>query len=100
MLWTVGCRTRPVCCCWSFRHPQRFVAGAAGAEASESLSYGAVLSAAYAIGPNLMLGLGTGIFERLDQSEVFPFVVIDWKINDRLRLVYLANPNSPSGTVL
>jgi hypothetical protein len=48
-------------------------AGASGAETSESLSYGAVLSAAYAVGPNLMLGLGTGIFERLDQSEVFPF---------------------------
>ena len=37
-------------------------AGASGAEASESLSYGAVLSAAYTFGPNLTLGLCAGIF--------------------------------------
>ena len=77
-------------------------AGASGAEASESLSYGAVLSAAYTFGPNLMLGLGTGIFERLDKSEVFPFVVIDWKINERLRLTnpFRAGPVGPAGLEL
>ncbi|MBR9987154.1 MAG: hypothetical protein KFF68_14730 [Desulfosarcina sp.] len=77
-------------------------AGASGAEAGESLSYGAVLSAAYAFGPDLMLGLGTGIFERLDQSEVFPFVVINWKINDRLRLTnpFRAGPVGPAGLEL
>ena len=77
-------------------------AGASGAEASESLSYGAVLSAAYAVRPDLMLGLGTGIFDRLDQSEVFPFVVIDWKINDRLRLTnpFRAGPVGPAGLEL
>jgi hypothetical protein len=76
--------------------------GASGAETSESLSYGAVLSAAYAFGPNLMLGLGTGIFDRLDQSEVFPFVVIDWKINERLRLTnpFRAGPVGPAGLEL
>ena len=77
-------------------------AGASGAEASESLSYGAVLTAAYAFGPDLMLGLGTGIFERLDQSDVFPFVVIDWKINNRLRLTnpFRAGPVGPAGLEL
>lgn len=77
-------------------------AGASGAEASESLSYGAVLSAAYAVRPNLMLGLGTGLFERLDQSEAFPFVVIDWTINERLRLTnpFRAGPVGPAGLEL
>ena len=77
-------------------------AGASGAETSESLSYGAVLSAAYAFGPNLMLGLGTGIFERLDQTEAFPFVVIEWQINDRLRLTnpFRAGPVGPAGLEL
>ncbi|MDX2452544.1 DUF6268 family outer membrane beta-barrel protein [Desulfosarcina sp.] len=77
-------------------------AGASGAETSESISYGAVLSAAYAFRPNLMLGLGVGIFERLDQSEVFPFVVIDWKINERLRLTnpFRAGPVGPAGLEL
>jgi len=88
---------------WRFGFiPSIDFAGASGAEAGESLSYGAVLSAAYAFGPDLMLGLGTGIFERLDQSEVFPFVVIDWKINDRLRLTnpFRAGPVGPAGLEL
>ena len=77
-------------------------AGASGAETGESLSYGAVLSAAYAFGPDLMVGLGAGVFERLDQSEVFPYVVIDWKINDRLRLTnpFRAGPVGPAGLEL
>jgi hypothetical protein len=82
--------------------PSIDLAGASGAETSESLSYGAVLSAAYAVGPNLMVGLGAGIFERLDQSEVFPYVVIDWTINDRLRLTnpFRAGPVGPAGLEL
>lgn len=82
--------------------PSITFAGASGAETSESLSYGAVLSAAYAVRPNLMLGLGVGMFERLDQSDVFPFVVIDWKINDRLRLTnpFRAGPVGPAGLEL
>lgn len=77
-------------------------AGASGAETSESLSYGAVLSAAYNFGPDLMIGLGAGIFERLDQSEVFPFAVVDWKINDRMRLTnpFRAGPVGPAGLEL
>ncbi len=77
-------------------------AGATGAETSESLSYGAVLSAAYTFSPKLMLGLGAGIFERLDQTEVFPFVVINWKINDRLKLTnpFRAGPVGPAGLEL
>ena len=76
--------------------------GATGAEASESLSYGAVLSASYAVRPNLMLGLGFGIFERLEASDVFPFVVIDWKINKQLRLTnpFRAGPVGPAGLEL
>jgi hypothetical protein len=82
--------------------PSIDAAGASGAEAGESLSYGAILSAAYASGPNLVLGLGAGIFERLDQSEVFPFIVLDWKINDRLRLTnpFRAGPVGPAGLEL
>jgi hypothetical protein len=82
--------------------PSMDFAGASGAEAGESLSYGTVLSAAYAFGPDLMVGLGVGLFERLDQSEVFPYVVIDWKINDRLRLTnpFRAGPVGPAGLEL
>ena len=82
--------------------PSIEVAGASGAEIDESISYGAVLSAAYEVRPNLMLGLGIGIFERLEESDVFPFMVIDWKINDRLRLTnpFRAGPVGPAGLEL
>lgn len=82
--------------------PSLDLAGASGAETSESLSYGVVLSAAYAFGPDLVLGLGGGIFERLDQSELFPYVVIDWKISDRVRLTnpFRAGPVGPAGLEL
>ena len=88
---------------WRFGFiPSLDVAGANGAEIGESLSYGAVLSAAYAFGPDLTLGLGGGIFERLDQTEFFPFVVVDWTINDRLRLTnpFRAGPVGPAGLEL
>jgi hypothetical protein len=53
-------------------------------------------------GQDLMVGAGTGIFERLDQSEVFPYLVIDWKIDDRLRLTnpFRAGPVGPAGLEL
>jgi hypothetical protein len=77
-------------------------AGATGAEVSESMTYGVVLSAAYVFGPHLMLGIGGGFFERLDQFEAFPYVVIDWKINDHFRLTnpFQAGPVGPAGLEL
>jgi len=88
---------------WSFGFiPSIDFAGATGAELDESFSYGAVVSAAYAFGPDLTLGLGTGVFERLDQTEAFPYVVIDWTINERLRLTnpFQAGPVGPAGLEL
>jgi len=66
--------------------PSVEVAGASGADTEESLSYGAVISAMRRVGPNLMIGVGAGVFDRLDEWEAFPFLAIDWKIDDRFRL--------------
>ena len=77
-------------------------AGASGAEVDESLSYGVVLSAAYTFSPDLTIGVGGGLFERLDQTEFFPYLVIDWQINDRLQLTnpFRAGPVGPAGLEL
>lgn len=77
-------------------------AGASGAEISESLSYGTVLSGAYVFGQQLMLGIGAGIYQRLEQFEVFPYVVINWRINEQLRLTnpFPAGPVGPAGMEL
>ena len=77
-------------------------AGASGAGTSESFSYGTVLSAAYSFSPQLMLGLGAGWFERLGESKLFPYVVINWKINEQFRLTnpFRAGPVGPAGLEL
>ncbi len=49
-----------------------------------------------------MLGIGAGIFERLDQFEMFPYVVINWQINEQFRLTnpFPAGPVGPAGVEL
>jgi hypothetical protein len=60
--------------------------GESGANAGDSLSYGAVLSATRVFSPDLVLGVGAGVFRQIDETKVFPFIVVNWKITDRLRL--------------
>jgi len=88
---------------WRFGFiPTADFAGASGAEVDESASYGAVLTAAYTVGDDLTVGFGAGLFERLDQTEAFPFLVIDWQISDRLQLTnpFEAGPVGPAGLEL
>ncbi|KAA6186340.1 hypothetical protein F2Q65_05975 [Thiohalocapsa marina] len=71
-------------------------AGESGARFSDSLEYGASLAVARSMRPDLTLGLGVGIYERIEETSAFPFIMVDWRITDRLRL---SNPaaTSPSG---
>ena len=82
--------------------PSVEIAGATGAQADESLSYGTALMAAYAFKPNLTLGLGAGVFERLGQTEGYLFPVVDWRINEQLQLTnpFEAGPVGPAGLEL
>ncbi|MBU1138777.1 MAG: hypothetical protein KKA76_07365 [Proteobacteria bacterium] len=85
---------------WRFGFiPSVDFSGASGAKVSESLSYGAVVSAAHVSGPDLMLGFGAGIYDRLDQAEFFPYVIINWKINEKFLLTnpFPAGPVGPAG---
>jgi hypothetical protein len=60
-----------------------------GASASDGLSYGAVLGAVYKYSPTLTVGLGAAAFRQVNKTEVFPFVIVNWQINDKL---LLSNP--------
>ena len=60
--------------------------GESGANAGDSVGYGAVLSATRIYSPDLVLGVGAGVFRQIDETKVFPFLVVNWKITDRLRL--------------
>ncbi len=77
-------------------------AGEDGARFNDSLLYGGTVSASYRVNPNLMVGFGAGVFYRLEETKVFPSLIVSWKINDRLRLgnSYRLGPAGPAGLEL
>lgn len=62
---------------WSYEH---------GASTRDAINYGAVLIASRRFSPSLTLGAGAAVFRQLDETKVFPFVAINWKINDQWTL--------------
>jgi hypothetical protein len=65
---------------WSFE---------SGAKTGDALVYGAILSATKVFSPGLALGIGASIVHQIDENKVFPFLIIQWQIDERWRL---ANP--------
>lgn len=51
-----------------------------------SAVYGAVVNAAHTFSPDLTLGLGAGVFKEFDDTKVFPYLVVNWKITPKLTL--------------
>jgi len=70
-----------------------------GADEGESLTWGGVFSATRFFDGGNRLGLGLGVFQRLQKTTVFPLLLIDWKLGDRWRLVnpLPAGPTGPAG---
>ncbi len=88
---------------WSlFLSPSVGSFGASGASFSDSLTYGLVFTASYAFRPDRKLGFGLGAFDRIGESRAFPFVSIDWRLTDRIRLTnpLSAGPTGPAGLEL
>lgn len=73
-----------------------------GAGWGNSLAYGAVLSAAKRVGDTLTLGIGAGVFYRLEEVNAFPYIVVDWKVSERFRIAnpLRAGPTGPAGLEL
>jgi hypothetical protein len=73
-----------------------------GAGWGNALEYGAVLSAGKRVGDTLTLGIGAGVFYRLEEVSAFPYLVVDWRITERLRLAnpLRAGPTGPAGLEL
>lgn len=67
-----------------------------GVGTAGSATYGAIASATNKYSNNLTIGLGTGVFRQIDKTKVFPFLLINWKINDRWTLNNPL-PAGPSG---
>lgn len=69
-----------------FVAPQFEWAYESGASASDGLSYGAVFGVTKVFSPTLVMGFGLGVFHQIDDTKYFPFLIVNWQINDKLRL--------------
>ena len=76
--------------------------GASGATFSDTVTWGVVFAATYAFRDDRKLGFGAGVFDRIGQSRGFPFVSIDWRLSERLRLTnpLTVGPTGPAGLEL
>ncbi len=57
-----------------------------GAGAHDALVYGAVASVAGVLSPRMVLGLGANVSRQFYSVKVSPFVIVNWRLTDRLRI--------------
>jgi len=69
-----------------FVAPQVEWAYESGASASDGLNYGAVVGVTKVFSPTLFVGFGLGAFRQIDRMQYFPFVIVNWQINEAWRL--------------
>jgi hypothetical protein len=73
-----------------------------GASASDALSYGAVVIATKDFSPTLTLGLGAAVFRQIYETRAFPFIAVEWQIDDHWKLSnpFPAGPTGGAGLEL
>jgi len=88
---------------WQFMvSPSLDFSGESGADFNEALRYGAVVSATHRFNPAFSLGAGIGIFHGLEETNVFPYLAVHLKINEKWVLTnpFSAGPIGPAGLEL
>jgi hypothetical protein len=73
-----------------------------GAGGGNALIYGGIVSATKVFSPSLVLGVGAGIVRLIDETKVFPFVIINWQIDEHWRVSnpFAAGPAGGAGVEL
>jgi len=73
-----------------------------GADAGDAVNWGAIFSATRVFSTDLVVGVGAGVFRQIDETQVFPFLIVSWQISDRLRLTnpFAAGPAGGAGLEL
>lgn len=73
-----------------------------GASNSDSVVWGALVSGTKRFDDGNRLGLGVGVYDRIDTTAVFPFLIVDWRLGDRWRLInpLPSGPTGPAGLEL
>ena len=73
-----------------------------GAGEGDSLNWGGIVSMNRVFAGGNRIGFGVGAFRRIDDTGVFPLVLVDWRLSERWRLVnpLPAGPTGPAGLEL
>lgn len=73
-----------------------------GAPMSDSLVHGLIASASWTKGPDRRLGFGAAAFRGLEETKIFPYVAVSWKLSDNLSLgnPLPVGPAGPAGLEL
>lgn len=89
---------------WSFFvSPQVEWYGESGVDNwDDAFGYGAVFAVSYRVSPAFTLGAGAGVFRRTEETKGFPYIAVDWKITEDLRLSnpFRTSPSGPAGLEL
>jgi hypothetical protein len=77
-------------------------AGESGADWGDAIAVGGVVSVSYAFRRDFVLGAGVGAFSNIEKVSVFPYIVVNWRITDSLRLAnpFRTSPAGPAGLEL
>jgi len=67
-----------------------------GADSGDSVSWGATVSGTKRFEDGNRLGLGVGAFDGIEKTTLFPFLIVDWRLGDRWRVINPL-PSGPSG---
>jgi hypothetical protein len=73
-----------------------------GASTDDALAWGAMFTGVKRFDNGNVIGLGVGAYDRLEESAVFPFLVINWRLGERWRLLnpLPSGPTGPAGLEL
>ncbi len=73
-----------------------------GANTGESLVWGALFSGTRRFADGNLLGLGIGVYDGIEKTSVFPFLLVDWRLGERWRLInpLASGPTGPAGIEL
>jgi hypothetical protein len=73
-----------------------------GATYGQSFVWGATVSGTKRFANGNRLGVGVGVFDRIEKTGVYPFFIVDWRLSERWRLInpLPAGPTGPAGLEL
>src|SRR5262245_52473010 len=73
-----------------------------GAKSGDSIVWGAIVSGTKRFADGNRLGLGVGVYDRIEKTVALPFLIVDWRLGDRWRIInpLAAGPTGPAGLEL